>query len=117
MTNWTQILTIINFLLVIGGSVGFVLALRGGKLHAELESDERLRQMYHDENELLLSRVSRVEADNKHLHDMLDFVIDTLAKVKNITLSIDDSIITMREGTAPPVVRRLRSDTGPLPAV
>ncbi|SRR5258708_6853726 len=117
MINWTQILAILSFFLALVGPLGVMLALRGSKLQEEQKIAQRVRDMYHDENELLLSRVTRLEADNRHLHDMQDFVIDTLAKVKNIMLSIDDSMITMRDGTAPPVVRRLRSDTGPLPAV
>src|SRR5258708_4075092 len=117
MTAWAQILAILSFFLALVGPLGIVLALRGSKLHEEQAIAQRVRDMYHDENELLLSRVTRVEQDNKHLHDMLDFVIDTLAVVKGITLTIDDSIITMRDDAAPPVLRRLRSDTGPLPAV
>src|SRR5260370_20150978 len=100
MTNWTQILAILSFFLALGGPLGVVLALRGSKLHAELEIDERLRQMYHDENELLLARMMRLEADSKHCNKMGELIIDTLKKVNSITLVVEDIVITLRDGTS-----------------
>ena len=115
MSNWAQILAILSFCLALMGPLGIVLALRGSKLHAELETDERLRQMYHDENELLLSRVTRLEADSKHCNKVIELIIDTLQKVKGITLEVEDSVITLRDGTS--THRSKLSDTGPLRVV
>ncbi len=63
--------------------------------------------MYQDESELLQARVTRLEAENKQLKNMMLFIIDTLKKIKNIDLDIDDNIITLRDRTGKLVRTRL----------
>src|SRR5258707_13747165 len=115
MTNWTQILAIISFFLALVDTLGIVLALSSSKLEEEQKIAERVRDMYHDENELLLSRVTRLEADSKHCNKVIELIIDTLQKVKGITLEVEDSVITLRDGAS--THRSKLSDTGPLKAV
>ena len=115
MTNWTQILAILSFFLALVGPLGIVLALRGSKLQEEQKIAQRVRDMYHDENELLLSRVTRLEADCKHCNKVIELIIDTLQKVKGITLEVEDSVITLRDASS--THRSRLSDTGPLKAV
>ncbi len=115
MTNWTQILAILSFFLALVGPLGVVLALRGSKLQEEQKIAQRVRDMYHDENELLLARVTRLEADSKHCNKVIELIIDTLQKVKGITLEVEDSVITLRDGTS--THRSKLSDTGPLRVV
>src|SRR5258708_33786903 len=115
MTNWTQILAILSFFLALVGPLGIVLALRGSKLQEEQKIAERVRDMYHDENELLLSRVTRLEADSKHCNKVIELIIDTLQKDKVITVEVEDSVITPRDDRS--THRSKLSDTGPLKAV
>jgi hypothetical protein len=115
--NWTGILTILNLVLAVGITIGGVFAYRGGKVRAEQEISERVRQLFHDENDMLQARIKRLEIDNKHLQKMMDLVIDTLKKTKGIELEITNDIVTMRDGSATHVTRLRTTDSGTLGTV
>lgn len=99
MINWTEIITIINLIMLIFAAFGGALAYRGAKLRGEQEIAERVQQMFHDENELLQARVKRLEVDNRQLNSKLDAIIKLLKESKNSELTITDTRITLRDGT------------------
>ncbi len=114
MTNWASILTLVDLIIMVGTAFGVVWAFRSSKGRSEREIGERVRQALHEENELLQSRLKRIETENRHLNDMLQFVIDMLKRTRNITLEIDttNSIVTFRGSDGTIQVSRLPDDPG-----
>ncbi len=113
MITWTGILTLVNLAIMVGTTLGIVWAFRSSKSRSEREIGERVRLALHEENELLQSRLKRIEGENKHLNDMLQLVIDMLKKTRNITLEIDttNSIVTFRGKDGTIQVSRLPDDS------
>lgn len=97
MTTLTGILTIVNLVIAIGIVIGGYIAIRSGMSRAGQEIQDRVRQALHDENELLQSRLKRLEADNKRLSSQLRLVIDMLKKIHSIDMDINDDMVILRD--------------------
>jgi uncharacterized protein YlxW (UPF0749 family) len=95
-TGW---LTIINFVIIIGVSIGGFIAIRSKAAEAASEIQERVRMALHDENELLQSQVKRLEEEVKRLKNLFQLVVVMLKKTKNIELEIEDDMVTLRDAT------------------
>ena len=108
MTNFTSILTIVNFVValvvMIGG--GFAIRYGIGKLASEIQ--DRVRQGLLDENELLRTQLERLEAKVEHLESMLETTADLLQQ-KGFTLTIGEDTVTLEgDGKMSSIKRRSR---------
>lgn len=97
MISFIDWLTIVNFMIVLGGSVASILVLRGTWAQTEKTIQDRVRQALADENELLQSRVERLEKDNSQLHRLIDLIIMTLKKTNKIDIEIDKDMVIVRD--------------------
>jgi hypothetical protein len=98
MVNWAQILTIANFILLICGVLGGYIALRSAVANAEVGVQTRVREALSAENELLRNQIKRVEGEYKQLKSLMNLLIDTLKKQRNLDIEIEDDSITIRDG-------------------
>lgn len=103
----TEILSLLSPLLVVVGVFAGYISLRSGVAKSEREIGERIRNALHDENNLLQTRVQRVEEENKHLHRVMQLIIETLKKTNGIELEINGDIITLRKSNGNIQVNRL----------
>ena len=96
MTTLTGWLTIANLLILVIGSIAGTIVFRSALAKAESDVQERVRNALSAENDLLQSRVNRLEKDNKRLNKLIDLIISTLAKKHRIDIEIDGDIVTVR---------------------
>lgn len=93
----TEILSLLSPLLVIiTACVGYI-SLRSGVAKSEREISGRIRDALSEENNLLQSRIQRVELENKHLNRVMQLIIETLKKTNDIELEINGDIVTLRK--------------------
>lgn len=91
-----SILAIANFLFVVAGIGGGWLVLRSSLAKSKDEVQARVLQALQTENELLRSRVERVEKENNRLGTLIQTLIAMLKKSQHIEIEIDGEIITIR---------------------
>lgn len=113
--TWVSILALVEPILLVFVGIGGYIGLRSGMAKAETEVQERVRTALHDENELLQSRVKRLETENKRLGNLMELVVVTLKKAHGIELEIDSDFITLRTPGSSSVsqVSRLQSNSNP----
>jgi hypothetical protein len=111
--NWTAIIAIINFAVVLCGAVVAVLGIRQSVSRAASDIQERVRKALEDENKLLTDRFNRLEMDNKELHKTLKLIVLALKKTYNIELDIDDGIITLRDQTGKSTAQNTKDEETP----
>ncbi len=104
--DWTVFLGIGNLVLVLLGIFGGYVVLRSAKSKAAQEIEQRVREAQQAEIEVLQARVVRLEKDavtalgrENHLSDMLNLIIDTLAK-RGIEVSIDNDIVLVKDSAS-----------------
>lgn len=90
-------LTIANFLILLLGIIGGVLALRSAKSQTESTIQERVREALTTENALLQARIQRLERDNKRLNRLLTLIVTALKKTLNIELEVEDDAIILHD--------------------
>lgn len=90
-------LAIANFIVVIAGFVGGVLALRSAKGQTESTIQERVREALTTENELLQNQINRLKQDNRRLTRIIQLIVSTLKKSHGIDLEIDEDALTLRD--------------------
>ena len=110
MTTWTGILTIANLVIAISIVIGGYIAIRSTMARAGQDIQDRVRQALHDENELLQSRLKRLELENKRLGRQLQLVIDMLKKIRGIELDVTDDMVTLRDASGVHVSRLHTTD-------
>lgn len=96
MTTLTGWLTIVNLIFLVAGGIGGTFVFRSSLRKAENDVQERVRDALSAENELLQSRVNRLEKENRRLHRVLQLLASTLKKTHGIELEIDDETIYVR---------------------
>lgn len=96
MIDWAGIITIANFIILVGGGIIGFLALRSSLAKSENEIKERIMNDLGKENEILRNRVQRLETENKLQGKQMQLIITTLKKLFGIELDIDDDVITLR---------------------
>lgn len=109
MTTLAGWLTILNLIFLVGGSIAGYFSVRSAIAKANADTQIRVREALHDENELLRGRVQRLEAENKQQGKILQLIITTLKKVYHIDLDIENDVITMRSANGN--VSRVSADT------
>lgn len=97
--TWTEILALIEPVLLIFLAVGGYIGLRSGLAKAETEVQERVRAALHDENELLRTQVKRLESENRRLTSVMTLVMAALKKTHGIDLEINEDMIILRDGS------------------
>lgn len=97
MTAISQWLALINLLLVVGGTAGGIIAFRAAIAKAESDVQTRVREALLTENNLLKSRIDRLENTNKRMEKILDLIATTLKRTHSIELSIDEDIVILRD--------------------
>ena len=105
MTTFTSVLTIVNLVIVIGLMLGGYIAIRSGVARSGQEIQERIKQAFKDENELLQSRVKRLEAENKRLNSLMQLVVAALKKTHGINLEISEDMILYRDASGTHISR------------
>jgi hypothetical protein len=111
MTTLTGWLAIANLIILVFGSIGGMLAFRSALAKAENDVQSRVRDALSAENELLQSRVNRLEKDNRRLNKLLQLIAQTLKKTHGIELEADDGMVILRDSTGQHTVRVEVSDT------
>lgn len=96
MTTLTGWLTIINLIVLVVGGIAGALVFRSQLAKAESDVQERVRNALSAENELLQSRINRLEKDNKRLNKLIDLIISTLKKTHRIEIEIDGDTVMVR---------------------
>lgn len=105
MTTLTGWLAIINLIFLVAGGIGGTLVFRSSLRKAENDVQERVLQAMSTENELLQSRVNRLEKENRRLNRVLKLLASTLKKTHGIELEIDDETIYVRGQTGTHIAR------------
>lgn len=96
MIDLTGTLVIINLAIVVGGIIATRIVLRSSLAKSESEIKERIVADLGKENELLRSRVQRLEAENRRMSKLMQLIITTLKKLHGIDMDIEDDVITLR---------------------
>lgn len=96
MTTLTGWLTIVNLIIIVLGTIGGALVFRSSLRKAENDVQERVREALSVENELLQSRVNRLERENKRLNQLIRLIISTLKKTHAIDLEVNEDIVVVR---------------------
>lgn len=96
MIDLTGTLVIINLAIVVGGIIATRIVLRSSLAKSENEIKERIVADLGKENELLRSRVQRLEAENRRMSKLMQLIITTLKKLHGIDMDIEDDVITLR---------------------
>ena len=96
MPSFASWLTILNLIILVGGGVVGFFTVRSAIIKANQDTQTRVREALHDENELLQSRVTRLERENKRLENLIQLFIAMMKKTHNIDTEIDGDVITMR---------------------
>ena len=104
-SDLTSIIAIAEFLIVLAAIIGGYLSVRGVVSKSSEEVQSRVRDALKDENELLQSRITRVEAENRRLSDMLQ-LLTTIFEKRGVTIIIDDSMIQVKDKDGSTVVVR-----------
>lgn len=89
-------LTILNLILLVGGGIVGFFTVRSAITKANQDTQTRVREALHDENELLAKKVERVEKDNKRLESLIQTLMVMLKKIYHIEIEIDGDIVYMR---------------------
>ena len=97
MINWTEIITIINFIMVIGIAIGGYISVNTGMSKTATQIQNQLREGLQEENALLQRRLDRLEFENKQLNLTILFIINALKKTYQLELEITNGIITIRD--------------------
>lgn len=105
MITWTEILPIVNLIILIAGPLGVYLMIRTSMARTGQEMQEKVRTALHDENELLHQQLQRCEEGERERDLKLDLIVDTLKKKYKIELEIDGKMITLRDGNGTHVTR------------
>lgn len=113
MIDFTGWLTIINLIVLISGSIGGTLVFRSSLRKAENDVQERVREALSAENELLQSRINRVEKENRRLNKLIQLIVTVLKKTLNAELEVDGDIVYLR---TPQGTHTARIDTTDLSA-
>ena len=96
MIDLTGTLVIINLAIVVGGIIATRIVLRSSLAKSENEIKERIVADLGKENELLRSRVQRLEAENRRMSKLMQLILTTLKKLHGIDMDIEDDVITLR---------------------
>lgn len=105
MTTLTGWLAIINLIFLVCGGIGGALVFRSSLRKAESDVQERVLAAMSTENELLQSRVNRVEKENRRLNRVLSLLAVTLKKTHGIELEIDEETIYIRAQSGTHIAR------------
>jgi hypothetical protein len=117
--NASSLLVIANLVVLIGGVIGGFIVLRSSLARGAQEIQERVRTALKDENEMLQTRIDRVEEDNDMLKRQLLLVVEIL-KRQGIILEINGEIVQVKDAkgstftsTRQPVPKRTRPPQKP----
>jgi cell division protein FtsB len=92
----TEVLILIEPILLLAGLVGGYLSLRTSFAKSQSEVAEQLRKDLTAENELLTARVNRLEKENRRLEKVMRIIAVLLKETLGIRLEIGERIITLR---------------------
>lgn len=97
--DWSGILTVINLTVTILIVIGGYIALKSGIARTAQEVQERVISALHEENELLQNRIKRAEAENSRLNRLVLLIIGMLKKMHNISVEIEQDMVTFRSSS------------------
>jgi hypothetical protein len=114
ITSW---LTILNMLLVIGGTLGAAIAFRSGRANAERAVETRVREMLNDENKLLQDRYARLEKELARVRRTMQAILKILED-QGLHMEVRDDVISLtdeRQRRGRTVSMRIDSGELPMP--
>lgn len=85
-----------NLVLAVGIIVGGYIGVRSAIAKSEVAVQARVREALHDENELLQSRVTRLEKENRRLSRIVQLIAATLKRTHGIELEVDEEVVHLR---------------------
>ncbi len=95
----TEALVIANFVFLLLTVIGGYMVVRSTVAKSEGVIQQRVREALTAENDLLQSRVKRLEAENKRLNNLMALIIAALKNINGITLEINEDMITLRDAS------------------
>jgi cell division protein FtsB len=107
---WTEILALLSPVITLISIFGGYLVLRSSMANTERALQERVRETLVDENQILQSRVNRLEQENKRLHGLMIHIIAALKKIAGIELEIDEDMVIFRSQDGKIQVSRLQDE-------
>ncbi len=100
----TEILVIANFVFLLLTVIGGYMVIRTTVAKSEGVIQQRVREALTAENDLLQSRVKRLETENKRLNNLTLLIITSLKKMRGINLEINEDIITFRDAAGTHII-------------
>jgi hypothetical protein len=94
--NLSGLLVVANLLVLILGIVGGYIVLRSSLARGAQEMQAHVRTALKDENEMLQTRLDRLEEDNAMLKRQLDLVVEIL-KRQGIILEINGEMVQVKD--------------------
>jgi len=94
LSGW---LTILNLLIVVGGSIGGFIAIKTSLAKAESDVQQRVREALEVENNLLKDRIDRLEKTNRRMEKIVQLISITLERTHHIKLTIDEDIVSLKD--------------------
>ncbi len=122
IADWQMFIAIGSFCILLAGMFGGYISLRSTISKANTETQEHVREALKDENEILQSRVLRVEGDlrkqeaeNRRLNDMMNLIIEIFQK-RGIVITIDGDMVQVKDnGTTFKVRQKTPDQSGTAP--
>lgn len=111
--TWIEALAIGQFVVLVASIFGGYFSLRSAQARSEVDIQTRVREALHDENEVLQSRVKRLETENKRLSNLMLLIIAALRKTRGIELEVDEDMITLRDPANGTHISRLSANGTP----
>jgi hypothetical protein len=101
----TEILVVANFIFLLLTIVGGYLVLRSTVARAEAAVQVRVRDALTVENELLQSRVKRIEGENRQQKALMRLLVVTMKKQLGLDIELDEDTVIIRDGKVTRIVR------------
>lgn len=101
----TSLLTLANFVLVVGGLIGGWLAIRSALTKSAMDVSARVREDLSAENELLQSQVKRQGGKITRLERVIDLLITAFEKMYGVKIEVDEETVTIRTSNGTHVSR------------
>lgn len=101
----TEILVVANFVFLLLTIVGGYMVLRSAVAKAEATVQIRVRDALTIENDLLQSRMKRIEGEYRQHKALMRLLIDTLKKQLGLDIELDNDTVIIRDGKVSRIVR------------
>lgn len=101
----TEILVVANFVFLLLTIVGGYMVVRSTVARGAAEVQIHVREALTVENELLQSRMKRLEAEYRQHKALMRLLIDTLKKQLGLDIELDNDTVIIRDGKVSRIVR------------